>query len=219
MALWDTADLVARVRRYANRPTQDELLTDALIYALLTEAHTEELAELATLAPTSQMGAPVLLTSADGGVTYTFGTDVDGNQVFPLATEIYAEVNGREMRACSWNSWGDFVVEGDRIRMPGNTAVTFSAGPYARFVRADAQIDASTEPTLKPPPARIILVWKALIKFAAVGGLRDPAPFEENYAASKRQWISALRTSYADSAGVAMEGLTSPSWWVSYGRI
>lgn len=219
MALWDTADLVARVRRYANRPPQDELLTDDLIYALLTEAQTEELADLAALAPTSQMGAPVLLTSADGNVTYTFGTDAEGNNIFPLATEVYAEVNGRELRACSWNSWGDFVVEGDRIRMPGNTPQTFSAGPYARFVRADAAIDADTEPTLKPPAARIILVWKTLIKFAAIGGIRDPAPFEENYAASKRQWVTAIRTQFADSAGVATEGLTTPSWWVSYGRI
>lgn len=219
MALWDTADLVARVKRYANRPTTDELLDTTMIYALLTEAQTEELADLAALAPTSQMGAPVLLTSADGGVTYTFGADVDGNAVFPLACEVYAEVNGREWRACSWNSWGDFVIEGDRIRMPGNVAQTFTDGPYARFVRADAQIDASTEPVLKPPPARIMLVWKALIKFAAIGGLRDPAPFEENYAASKRQWIQAIRTQFADSAGVATEGLTTPNWWVSYGRI
>jgi len=219
MALWDTADLVARVRRYANRPPQDELLTDDLIYALLTEAQTEELADLAALAPTSQMGAPVLLTSADGGVTYTFGTDVDGNNVFPLACEVYAELNGRELRACSWDYGGDFVVEGDRIRMPGNTAQTFSAGPYARFVRADAQIDASTQPVLKPPPARITLVWKALIKFAAIGGLRDPAPFEENYAASKRQWVQAIRTQFADSAGVANEDLVRPRWWVHYGRV
>lgn len=219
MSTWDSADLLARFKRYANRPTNDELLTDALAYALLTEAQTEELADLAALAPASQMGAPVLLTSSDGGVTYTFSTDAQGNSIFPLACEVYAEVNGRELRACSWNNWGDFVIEGDRIRMPGNVAQTFTAGPYARFVRADAEIDANTEPVLKPAPARIILVWKALIKFAAIGGLRDPAPFEENYAASKRQWVTAIRTQFADSTGVAMEGLTFPNWWVSYGRI
>ena len=219
MSTWDTADLLARFKRYANRPTNDELLTDALGYALLTEAQAEELSDLASLAPNSQMGAPVLLTSADSGVTYTFGTDDDGNAIFPLACEVYAEVNGREMRACSWNSWGDFVIEGDRIRMPGNVAQTFTAGPYARFVRADGVIDATTEPILKPANYRIVLVWSALIKFCAIGGLRDPAPFEENYRAAKLKLLTAVRTQFADSAGVANEGLTTPNWWVSYGRI
>lgn len=219
MSAWDTADLVARVKRYINRPTNDELVTDALIYALLTEAQSEELADLASLAPTSQMGAPVALTSSDGGVTYTFGTDAAGHAIFPLACEVYAEVNGREMRACSWNSWGDFVIEGDKIRMPGNTPQTFTAGPYARFVRADGVIDGSTEPILKPANYRIVLVWSALIKFAAIGGLRDPSPWEENYRASKLKLLTAVRTQFADSAGVATEGLTTPNWWVSYGRI
>lgn len=216
MALWDTADLVARVKRYINRPTTDELVTMDLIYALLTEAQTEELADLAAIAPTSQMGAPVLLTSADGGVTYTFGTDANAHPVFPLACEVYAEVNGREMRACSWDWMGDFVVEGDRIRMPRNIPVVFTAGPYARFVRADSPIDGSTEPILKPAASRIILVWKTLIKFAAIGGIRDPAPFEENYAASKRQWVTAIRTQFADSTGPALEGM---SWWTQFPEV
>lgn len=219
MATWDSADLLSRVRRYINRPTDDELVTDAFVYALLTEAQTEVLAEIATLAPLAQMGAPVLLTTTDSGVTYTFGTDANGHAVFPLACEVYGTVEGRELRACSWLSWGDFVIEGDKIRMPGNRALTFDDGPYARFVRADASISASIEPILKPAPARILLVYKALIAFAAVGGLRDPSPWEEKYVAAWKTWLTAMRTQFADATGVANEDLVAPHWWVSYGRV
>ena len=219
MADWDSADLLARTRRYINRPDDDELVTDAFVYALLTEAQTEVMGELAALAPLSQMGAPVLLTSSDGGVTYTFGTDANGYAIFPLACEVYGTVNGRELRACSWLSWGDFVIEGDKIRMPGNQAQTFESGPYARFVRADASISASTEPILKPAPARILLVYRALAKYAAVGGMRDPKPWEEQYSEAWKRWLPAIRTQFADATGVANEDLVLPQWWVSYGRV
>lgn len=219
MATWDSADLLARVKRYINRPSSDELVTDAFVYALLTEAQTEVLAEIATLAPLSQMGAPVQLSTADSGVTYTFGTDANGHAIFPLACEVYGEVDGREMRACSWNSWGDFVIEGDKIRMPGNRAQTFTAGPYARFVRADASISDSIEPILKPAPARILLVCKALLNYAAVGSLRDPKSWEEKYDRAWKIWITAMQTQFADSTGVANEDLVMPHWWVSYGRV
>ncbi len=219
MADWDSADLLARTKRYINRPATDELVTSPFVYALLTEAQTEVLGELAALAPLSQMGAPVLLTSADGGVTYTFGTDANGHAIFPLACEVYGTVNGRELKACSWTSWGDFVVEGDKIRMPGNVAQTFDSGPYARFVRADASISDSIEPILKPAPARILLVYKALLKFAAIGGLRDPAPWQEGYDRAWKTWLPAIRAQFADSTGVANEDLEMPAWWVSYGRL
>lgn len=219
MADWDSADLLARVRRYINRPDDDELVTTTFVYALLTEAQTEVLGALATLAPLSQMGAPVLMTTADSGVTYTFGTDANGYAIFPLACEVYGEVNGRELSACSWQYGGDFVIEGDKIRMPGNVAQTFDSGPYARFVRADASISASIEPILKPAPARVLLVQKALINYAAVGGLRDPQPWQEKYDASWKTWLTAMRTQFADGAGVANEGLATPRWWVSYGRV
>lgn len=216
---WDSASLLSKLRTKLHRPSSDELATTALLYDLLTEAENEVIAEIATLSPQSQMGAPVLLTSADSGVTYTFGTDGNGDAVFPLACEVYAQVNGRELLASSWNATGDFVIEGDRIRMPGNVAQTFDSGPYARFVRADNTISASSEPVLKPAPARILIVLKAAIKFAGIGGLRDPQPWEEEYQAAFRRWITVMRTQFADATGVANEGLVNPTTWFSYGRL
>ena len=216
MANFDSSDLYTRVTRYINRPTSDELVTPTLVYALLSEAQTEILGELATLAPASQMGAPVLMTSADGGVTYTFGTDADGNDVFPLACEIYAEIDGREWRACSWTSWGDFVPEGNKVRMPGNVAQTITNGPYARFVAANASITSVIQPVLNPPAARMLIVYKALVKFAAIGAIRDPKAWQDEYDKAWKTWVTALRTQFADSAGVANEGLTRASWWNAF---
>jgi len=219
MAKWDSAALLSKLRTKLHRPTADELATTPLLYELLTEAEGEVMAEVTALAPTSQMGAPVLLTSADGGVTYTFGTDDDGERVFPLACEVYATAGGHELHASSWDATGDFVVEGDRIRMPRNEAVTFDSGPYARFVRADNTISASSEPILKPPPARMLIVLKAAIKFAGIGSLRDPQPWQEEYDAAFRRWITVMRTQFADATGVANEGLVNPTTWFSYGRL
>lgn len=212
MATWDSADLLSRVRTYIDRPSDDELATTTLLYSLLTEAQAEVLGMLATLAPLSQMGAPVLLTTADSGITYTFGTDAAGHAIFPLACEVYGEVDGIEWRASSWGGGGDFVIEGDKIRMPGNRPMVFSNGPYARFVRADAPISESSEPVLKPAAARILLVYKACLKFAAIGGLRDPKPWQERYDDAWKQWRAAIRTQFADHAGVATEGLTGAYW-------
>ena len=58
-----------------------------------------------------------------------------------------------------------------------------------------------------------------MIAFAAVGGLRDPPPWEEKYAAAWKTWLTAMRTQFADATGVANEDLVAPHWWVSYGRV
>lgn len=216
MAQFDSADLLAQFALYANRPTTDEALTDAQKYRFLSDAQQEVLAELATIAPKSQMQAPVLLTTADGGVTYTFGTDVDGNNIFPLACEVYARVDGRELYASSWERGGDFVIEGDRIRSPGNRAITYSAGPYARFVRADAQLSASSAPVLKPVMARKLILFRALLKWASVGGRIDPGPWREEYDRTWSQWLPAFRTQFSADPVVANEGLGGNYiWWMS----
>lgn len=217
MATWDSADLLSRVRTYIHRPATDELATDTLLYSLLTEAQGEVLGMLAGLCPQSQMGAPVLLTSSDGGVTYTFGTDDNGHAIVPLACEVYASVDGRELTASSWEALGDFVIEGDRIRMPRNEPQTFDSGPYARFVRADQPISASSEPALKPAPARVMLVYLACTKFAAIGGLRDPDPWQELFDRSFKTWLTALRTQFQDATRPATEGVAYPAWWTTYG--
>jgi hypothetical protein len=216
MAQFDSADLLAQFELYANRPSTDEALTSAQKYRFLNDAQQDILADLASIAPKSQMGAPVLMTSADSGVTYTFGTDADGNNIFPLACQVYARVDGRELYASSWEAGGDFVIEGDRIRSPGNRPRLYSVGPYARFVRADAQLSASSEPVLKPVMLRNLILFRALVKWASVGGRIDPQPWQEEYDRTWAKWLPALRTQYSQDPVTANEGLGGNRiWWMT----
>ena len=214
MAQWDSADLLSKFKFYANRPATDEALSDAQVYTLLTEAQQSQMAKLAVYAPHAQMGAPVLLTTADGGITYTFGTDGDGNNIFPLAAQVYAQINGRELHASTWESAGDFVIEGDTIRAPGNRVRTYSSGPYARFIRADATISASSQPVLSPPAARELVLWEALTLWAAVGGEIDAGPWEDRYARAWKKWVEAFQAQHATQTAPAADG-RQYVWWLT----
>lgn len=179
MPALDRADLLARFKLWAKFPTAGTApLEDDEIDLFLSEGQQEAAAEIAQHCPWLMFGAPTLLTSADGGVTYDFPDDADGDPITPLAVEIYAQVGGRELYAASYGALGgDFVIEGQRIRMPGNHAFTFTAGPYARFVTVPLAISATTEPTLKPKEARPLIALYAARKFARLGGLLDESPF------------------------------------------
>lgn len=214
MAQWDSADLLSKFKLYANRPTTDEALSDAQIYTLLTQAQAQQMAKLAVYAPHAQMGDPVALTTADGGVTYTFGTDDDGNPIFPLAAQVYARIDGRELHASTWDSAGDFVIEGNTIRAPGNKVRQYTTGPYARFIRADATISASSAPVLSPPAARELILWDALMLWAAVGGEIDAGPWEARYGKAWKTWVEAFQTQFATQQAPAADRLQSV-WWMA----
>lgn len=228
MATYDSADLLARFKLWAKFPTQGTPpLTNPESYQLLGEAQQEVAVDLAAHCPWLNFSAPTLLTSADGGVTYDFGDDAEGNAITPLAVEVYAKASGRELFAASYGATGgDFVVEGTRIRMPGNRARTFSEGPYARFVTVPLVLDGSTEPTLQPMEARPLIVFAAARKYARLGGLLDESPFTMEY---DDLWLGklqpggfrsgglrdALKRQYRTHLGVAGEG-GARVWWQSF---
>lgn len=163
MATWDSADLLARVKRYMNRPNPDNAVADADYYAFLLEAEYEWMGILAIHSPESQYGAPVQLTTSDGGATYQFPAGV-----FPIGhLEIRSARNGLLLAPCSDFDDGDFVPEGTQIRMPNGTTRTFSSGPWARYVTLPTALDAGNQPILNPPHARILLVFRACYKAAA----------------------------------------------------
>lgn len=216
MAQWDSADLLSKFKLYANRPTTDEALDDPKIYTLLTQAQAQQMAKLAVYAPHAQMGDPTLLTTTDNGVTYTFGTDGDGNNIFPLAAQVFARVDGREMFAATWDSAGDFVIEGNTIRAPGNRVRNYTSGPYARFIRADAPISAASEPVLSPPAARELILWDALMLWASVGGEIDASPWEQRYARAWKTWVETFQTQFATQQAPASDRLESVWWMARY---
>jgi hypothetical protein len=176
MALWDAADLLARSKRLLNRPTSDQGMTDADWYAFLTEGQAKWFEIIATHAPHVLYGDPEQLTTADGGETYDFAsTPFPGGHI-----EVRQSRSGPVLRiGQDWEASADFTWEGDKLRVPDGQSRTFSDGPFARYVAAPAVIDASTAPTLKPPAARLLIVYDALAHAAVRMGTHDPATFRD----------------------------------------
>lgn len=217
MAAWDSADLLAKLKLYLRRPDSDESLTETQGYELLTIAHAQEVSWIAARWPRLLMGAPIAMTTSDNGLTWDV-KDAGGNIVAPLGhAEVYATSGAtRELFASTYGgNDGDVVFEGTRIRMPRSVGKSWVSGPYARFVTSPTALDASTQPVIVPAPARILIVYRACIEFCALGGLRDPAPFEERHRQARDEWAAALATQYKAQNGTAVTGVY---WWRQWVR-
>jgi hypothetical protein len=177
MATWDSADLLARCKTMAQRPSTDESMPDATWYQFLSDAQDHWYGVFATHVPWILMGAPTLLESSDSNETYDIPTG-DGT---PLAIEVYSAKDGYPLKVCPyWDSpGGDYVWEGTSIRFPAGKTRSFTSGPYARYIAQPAVISAASEPTLAPNWTRKLLVFHALGMWATIGGKRDPKPFEK----------------------------------------
>jgi hypothetical protein len=159
MATWDSSDLLARAKRRLNRPSTDAALGDADLYAFATEGQHHWMQQLALFVPETNYGAPELMTTGDGGYTYSVAYEPLYMEVKKNRTASFPMVPGEE-----WDSGADFVQEGKTIRRPNNQQ--FSEAPYARYVRAPAEIAAGTEPIMKPDYARILIVQYMVVQAA-----------------------------------------------------
>ena len=224
MAKYDSADLLARCYRVAQRPTTDAQQTSVDWYAFLTEAQDEWFSHFASICPEVLYGDPVVLTSADGGYTYTFGDDADGDPIFPMGhIEIRTSRNGSVLTPTTdWGGSGDFLLEGNKIRWPnGATRAWGTTGPVARFITPPDVISATVEPVLLPKQARILLVYRACAKWARRGGLRDPQPFLDmeqeawlgNPEAGVNGILGMLRTQANFSGAAAVAGADDEAWY------
>lgn len=215
MALYDSADLLARAKFRARRPSPDESMSDANWYALLTDAQAHWVRQLATHVP-EQMYTAEILTTADAGVSYDFASEPLGEY------ELRATPNGRLLiPGPDWDPGVDFVPNGKKIRFPGGRAKTFTGGPAARYVKAPGVIDATTEPTLLPMHARILLCARACIEWARRGGLEDPQPYLDwenelwfgNPAMGETGILGALKQQYFLRGAEAVPQGGVEDWW------
>lgn len=183
MALYDSADLLQRTKRLAEFQVPSEYPRDPDWYAWLTEAQDYWVGIIAQHDARLLCSAPVALTSADGGRTYTFPTATGT----PIAIEeITIGQAGTPLRlGADFDPTVDASWEGDNtLRIARNTTRSFSNGLYARYVAQPTEIRDDQEPTL-PVMCRPLLPPRACILYAQSGGSRNPAPYQD---AETRIW-------------------------------
>lgn len=211
---WDSPDLLAKLRRALRRPTIDPQSTDVDLYALLTDAQEYWYSRLAAHVPQALLTPPTLLTTADGGETYTFGVNAaTGEPVTPRGHVVLREsASGRPIYPGA--EWMDdrFILEGSKIRWGNGRKRLFSAGPIARWVPEPAAISAASPPSLQPPHGRVLIVDKAAAEWSRAGGLRDPQPYLDKAADEWNRILTELRTQYH---GIGAEGVGEEDarWW------
>lgn len=180
MAYLDSADLLAKAKLLARRPSTDEEMADADWYNFLTQAQDYWVRIISQHAPGLLCGAPTQLTTADSGYTYTFST-------VPVAVlEVTSGKGGTPVVVGQYyDPQAEFTWEGEStLRVARNTTRTFSSGLWARWVAMPSAISGAAEPSL-PAQYRLLLVPRACILWARRGGARDPSPY---IAEEQRLW-------------------------------
>jgi hypothetical protein len=160
MALYDSADLLARFIRQARLPATREAPTDADIYAYLTDAQLYWYEQIAVHVPQFLWGSPTKLATSDRGRTYALPAATLGTLLLRESARGDAILPAMEVG-------GDgYVLAGQTIRWPDDESRTFADGPYARWVAMPDVVNASAQPTL-PARARPLMLYRALYLWAS----------------------------------------------------
>lgn len=215
MAYLDRADCILRLKDRLNRPSTDSAFTvsatDDVWLRFMTEANDELTKLIAAFVPDAMIGVPTALVTADSGKTYTFGTDVDSANVFPLGfVNIYDTRN--DIPDYPLIPGVDYTLEGTRIRIPYNVTRTFSdSGPWAQFINAANAITSSTQPTI-PVLFRLAMVERTAAKGARRLGL-DGSEFEAEF---EKRWMEGLMAVRTQANGKYGANVSRRNW--SYWR-
>lgn len=188
---YTSADLLSRFNAMAGRPSSGDSITDAQKYQRLADAQDAVVADIANICGKVLYSSPVAMTTSDGGLTYTFGTDGNGYALFPFAARVYPTLSA--VPDFPWQPGVDYLDHGTSIAMPNN--VPWTGGLYWQGITPPQQLAASVEPVVTAPPMRILIVIKAALNFSEEAK-RDPelasvmaAKYKEEFA----RWSVVLR--------------------------
>lgn len=170
---WSSADLLSRFNLLAGRPTGSgavDSIDDPTKYQYLADAEQYVITRIAAIKPSILYGAPQALTTADGGLTFTFGTDGNGYELFPMGrAQIYPSLNA--IPGYAWQPGIDYLDQGTSIRMPNNTP--YAGTLYWYGITPTQQLSAIVEPVLMPPSSRQLIVIYAVKTFAESANVRN----------------------------------------------
>ncbi len=199
---WESSDLLAMFNRMAGRPSSDAI-TDSSKYARLAEAQSSIITKIAGVAPKPLYGDPTLMTSSDGGYTFTFGLDGNGYPLFPTGkARIYIDLVS--IPNAPLRPGVDYLDEGTQIRMPNN--MPWGGTLYWYGITPPELMSATVQPVLQPPTARILIVIEAVREFAEEFGRN-----EKLMASMDRRWdrewgptMTMIRTHFRGGGALTM---------------
>lgn len=170
---WASADLLDRFNQLSGRGVQTaDAISNTTKYAFLSDAEAYTIDRIALVCPRVLYSPPAAMTTADGGLTFTFGQDDDGNLLFPMGQAgIYPSLQA--IPGGAWVPGVDYLDEGIRIRMPN--AVPYTGTLYWYGLTTYPPLNAVVDPVLQPPPIRKLIVRRAVADFAETGNLRNEA--------------------------------------------
>lgn len=205
MATWTSANLLARFNQLASRPATGDSISDADKYQRLTDAQNAVLEDAAARVPRAfyshaDYANTPTLTTTDQQV-FTFGTDVNGDPLFPIGKFRIFE-NLSAIPDYPWIEGIDYLWEGSQIRIPNNQ--TYNGTLYWRGIAPVADITASNQPSIVPPPFRILIVYEAVRRLSEEGK-RDTEladRMQANYDREFARYCLTLKTAYSNGGAV-----------------
>lgn len=205
MASYDSADLLNRFDELAARPATDEI-TDLSKYARLAQAQMEVIGEIAGIYPDALYQAPTALTADADRKVFSFGTDAQGHAVAPYGhVGVYSALT--HIPDSPLQEGVDYLNEGTQIRIPNDR--TWGGTLYGRWIPTPADISSSQEPALRPAPARILIVLKAVENFANEGAQMPQLAqvMADRYAREFTKWMLILKTQFSRGGAVSRSTL------------
>ena len=217
MAAFDYNDMLARAQRDTRTSGSADFPAATDWQAWFTDGENFIKGIVAYYCPRAEISAPTLMTTSDGGITFTFGSDSAGNAIEPFGNVTLYRRTG-DIPDFPMELGVDYLDEGTKIRMPTNVAMAASfpdGAPYFQGIVPTVAIDGSTAPTLIPADKRVITVAYACARYAKAGGAFDPSPYEEQglngeqWPRGLSSWILQLQHKYA-RAGVLASTRSTP---------
>jgi hypothetical protein len=206
MATWDKSYLLAMFDRLAGRPDADEI-SDANKYVRLAEAQHEVVQDIAAIYPYClyRTGGPTATTTT-GGIVHTFGNDGnDENAQGPIG-HVWIGRSTARYPDPDLIEGVDFINEGTQIRMVNERS---ESALYWNGIATPADISASVEPTLRPAPARILIVIKAVKNFAEEGD-HNPGlagAMDQRYSREFAKWMLVFRTQFRAGGALSLNAI------------
>lgn len=140
-------------------------------------------------------GTVTLTVTPDPAYIFTFGSDADGNTLYPVgAVQLFQLLTDIP----DWPLYEgvDFTMEGNKVRTMDGAPWPFGSAPYFQSLILPLTLSAGVPPTLRPVQARCLIVDAAAVRYAE-DTHTDATTFTNRYEKHWGQLLPMIQAQYA----------------------